>query len=216
MNKERLNEVKILSTKMMKLHGIDDWSFIIEEKKCPMGHADYRNRLISLSKWHVVFSDMAEIRNTILHEIAHVLDYLSRGYSSHDKIWKKLFISIDGNGKRCGNISYDVEKKLKKWIYICPNCGRTDYEYKRWKEMGCYSCSAGFDDVDWYKNFALEWKLNPEYFLNDKHYTDMPITTEENVGWVEVFGLGKRQIPDIDPLLMQRLPNHLFLKLEGV
>ncbi len=34
-------------------------------------------------------------------------------------------------------------------------------------------------------------------------------------GWYEIFGLGYRQIPDVEPVDMLRIPNHVFLRIRG-
>lgn len=33
--------------------------------------------------------------------------------------------------------------------------------------------------------------------------------------WYEIFGLGRHQIPDVNPTDMLRIPNHVFLKIRG-
>jgi predicted SprT family Zn-dependent metalloprotease len=42
-----------------------------------------------------------EFRNTVSHEIAHMVDFAMRGRSAHDRIWKVIHRSLGGNGARC-------------------------------------------------------------------------------------------------------------------
>jgi len=44
-----------------------------------------------------------EFIDTVLHELAHLEDYIRRGTSGHDFEWKKLVQKIGGNPERCND-----------------------------------------------------------------------------------------------------------------
>lgn len=53
---------------------------------------------ISISKPFVETATRKQVREIILHEVAHALDHNIRGYTEHDEFWKLLFKKIGGSG----------------------------------------------------------------------------------------------------------------------
>ena len=60
------------------------------------GQCSWTKKEISLSAKYVELNSMTEIRNTILHEIAHAL----RPKHGHNKFWRKTALEIGCNGSR--------------------------------------------------------------------------------------------------------------------
>jgi len=82
---------------------------------------------IGLSKKLTELRTDKNTKNTILHEIAHALDFAYRGISNHDRVWKAIAIEIGCSGERCfslseelSNSSVSVAKKIYKYLDICP------------------------------------------------------------------------------------------------
>jgi predicted SprT family Zn-dependent metalloprotease len=59
---------------------LETLDFRWQNKKVSLGTCSYE-KTNSLSKWYVELNDEEELRDTILHEIAHALSY--------DKTWEK-------------------------------------------------------------------------------------------------------------------------------
>ena len=71
----------------MTRHGLHGWAFRFNRCKQAMGLCVYHRRSIELSIYFVERDNpVEEIRDTILHEIAHALVGPGHG---HDKVWKK-------------------------------------------------------------------------------------------------------------------------------
>ena len=72
---------------------------------------------------HILAQNLDMMRNTVSHEIAHMVDYALRGRSGHDAQWKALHRSLGGNG----HTTYSAEQCGVKVI-----AGRRTnwYEYK--------------------------------------------------------------------------------------
>lgn len=47
---------------------------------------------------HILSQNLDMMRNTVSHEIAHMVDYALRGRSGHDAQWKALHRSLGGSG----------------------------------------------------------------------------------------------------------------------
>lgn len=101
-----------------------EWTHTFMNKKTCAGHCNYTQKEIALST-HFVNSDkttIQDIKNTVLHEIAHALC----PKQGHNQIWKQTCIDIGGDGERC------CEAFAKpKYIYGCGNGCDTEYYRKR-------------------------------------------------------------------------------------
>ncbi|BBA65193.1 SprT-like protein [Xanthomonas phage XacN1] len=62
-----------------------------------------------------------EFRNTVSHEIAHMVDYALRGRSGHDRIWKAIHRSLGGTGTRCSQYGITVKRGRVKNEYLYRN-----------------------------------------------------------------------------------------------
>jgi len=105
------------------------------------GKTDYNAMTISLSSELTLYEkDMNRITNTILHEIAHAIDYEKRGFSDHGTEWQEIAKSIGCNAnQQTSNKTLDQEK-LYKYKAVCNNCG-TKY-FSRNKVTTNRSCSV--------------------------------------------------------------------------
>lgn len=129
---------------LLQQHGLRDWSACLDDATHRAGACDYRKRQISLSRLCVRAASIAEIRDTILHEIAHAL----AGFAHHhDAVWKKIASDIGCSGERCHNINFGV--KQTRWIAQCPNgCFSTPRE-RRNRGRICKKCRQPIRFIPW-------------------------------------------------------------------
>ena len=80
---------------------------------------------ISLSRKLVEINNESQVLDTILHEIAHAMDYEERGDTDHGTNWKRIAIEIGCNGERCYDLS-EVKQPKMKYTTECGNCGNTN------------------------------------------------------------------------------------------
>ena len=94
------------------------------------------------------------LNNTILHEVAHLL--VGAGHH-HDKWWRLKFIELGGNPDRDME-DFDTVYKLKehkKYIFVCPHCGK-EYTYsKRIFTNACGECCKKYNNGKWTEKFVL-------------------------------------------------------------
>jgi predicted SprT family Zn-dependent metalloprotease len=129
-----------LAIELMNEHGLINkgWFFIFDRAKRRLGSCNYRDRKITLSSNLTELRDEQNVRNTILHEIAHAI---VGGRNGHNHIWRSKAIEIGCNGERCAN---DVKVK-GKWKATCPN-GHTAHRHRKPKsQSSCGACSSKFD-----------------------------------------------------------------------
>lgn len=156
-----LLEAKVLAVNLMVKHGIfaQGWRFQYDNARRRFGCCNYRTKTISLSKHLVSLNDLANVKDTILHEIAHAL---TPGHG-HDRVWQRKAIEIGCNGERCYS-SFDVQQPESRYIAECKGCGHTHKRHKmtdrtKYGKQSCGRCSGG----SYNEKYRLEWKVNPNY-----------------------------------------------------
>jgi predicted SprT family Zn-dependent metalloprotease len=143
----KLEDAEKMAKHLMQVHRVPrEWSFVFDRSKVRFGKCDYRRRQISLSRHLVELNTEDEVRDTILHEIAHVL--APRG-AGHGPVWRALAISIGCNGQRC--YGREVVRPAPKFRGICPSCRHVIYRHRR-TLIACGKCSDEFDP-----RFMFNW-----------------------------------------------------------
>ena len=146
-------QAKQLAITLMGDYGLFNmgWKFAFNNRTSSFGLCRYRVKMIELSSVLTPNCTDANIRNTIIHEIAHAL---TPGHG-HDHVWRMKFISMGGDGKRCGEmddhqIGTSGEKNLieerSNFRNVCAVHGVVGYSMRKWKrETSCSKCSRRFD-----------------------------------------------------------------------
>jgi predicted SprT family Zn-dependent metalloprotease len=131
----------------MEQHGLlPEWSFTFDRSKVRFGSCHYRRRQISLSEYLVELNSKDEVRDTILHEIAHAL---APGSAGHGPKWRAIALAIGCNGQRC--YGGEVVRPKPRFKGTCPGCRRVIYRHRRVK-ISCARCAAAFDP-----RFMFHW-----------------------------------------------------------
>lgn len=130
---QRANEAQQLALQLMKAHGLHDWRFQFNRRKKTMGLCVYTRRTIELSIYYVERNPIEEIRDTILHEIAHALVGHEHG---HDLVWQRKCIEIGARPERCG----EAEMPEGKWQAKCGSCGKAFHRHRRPKRGRTWFC----------------------------------------------------------------------------
>jgi predicted SprT family Zn-dependent metalloprotease len=99
----------------MNQHGLGHVPFELDRAKRRLGCTHYMFgcvEKITLSAHYVDLLGEDEIRDTILHEIAHALTPYTEG-DSHGAAWRAMARKIGATPKRCGTPSAQPEAKYK-------------------------------------------------------------------------------------------------------
>ena len=121
-------------------HDLNDWSFRFDHAKSRAGLCIYNKKIISLSSHFARFATPGEIRNTLLHEIAHALVGHCHG---HDIVWKEKALEIGCNARRC----YNKHFFKAKWIMLCPNGCFKIPRHRKNKKLICKLCKVAVNYV---------------------------------------------------------------------
>lgn len=94
-----------LAEDLLAEHGPRGWSFAFDRAKVRAGACHHGESRISLSRDITRAHDPAEVRETLLHEIAHALVGPRHG---HDGVWRARAIQIGATGRRCYQSDHPV------------------------------------------------------------------------------------------------------------
>lgn len=126
-----------LARTLMNEHGLGHWVFEFDRAKRRAGCCRHRRRTISLSEHYVKLNNEPDIRNTILHEIAHALAGYEHG---HDQVWKDVCIRIGAKPERCYDSNVIVMPK-GKYKAVCNGCNRDFYKHRKIRtKRYCLKC----------------------------------------------------------------------------
>ncbi len=128
------------------------WYFEFDLARRRFGCTHYGTKQITLSKVLTKLNDEKRVRNTILHEIAHVLVGKGQG---HNYKWKHKAIEIGCDGRRQYNHA-DVITPEPSYRGTCPNCRRVVRRHRR-SAIACGQCCRKYNDGRYSINYKLIW-----------------------------------------------------------
>lgn len=96
----KLTDVTALAADLMAEHGITEqgWTFAFDSAASRMGVCRYRDKRIAVSRLYAAEASHEDVRDTLLHEIAHVL---AGARAKHGVLWKAHASRIGATPKAC-------------------------------------------------------------------------------------------------------------------
>ena len=126
----------------MDKNNLFDWGLELDFAKVRAGACHFGEKKITFSRNFVKNSNQNDIKDTILHEIAHALVGSNNG---HNEVWKEMAIKLGCSARRC----HTLEFSQYKWIRFCPNQCWEQKIHRRKSNLICKRCGA-----------AVSYKLN--------------------------------------------------------
>jgi predicted SprT family Zn-dependent metalloprotease len=124
--------------RLVREHGLTGWTVRLDRAKTRAGVCRFARREIGLSGPLTRLHTPEEVRDTILHEIAHALVGPEHG---HDAVWRAKAREIGCSGERC--VSQDSPTVRGDWLGTCP-AGHTVARHRRPKRVrSCSRCTPG-------------------------------------------------------------------------
>lgn len=161
-----LVDAEILAKSLIEKHlpkiFFSQWTFIFDRAKKRFGQCNYQKKQISLSKYLVELNSEQEVRDTILHEIAHALCGYSAG---HGKKWQECVIKLGGKPDRCYS-GKTVNTPLLKYTVFCPWCETKTQRQNKikpsfWRSKpACKICCKKYNNGKFSRKFILQYKEN--------------------------------------------------------
>ncbi|WP_141676087.1 SprT-like domain-containing protein, partial [Actinomyces oris] len=92
-----LPDVLSLAHSLMEEADVGDWDLAFDRARRRAGQTDHARRRITLSRHLMSLYDETQVRETILHEIAHARVGPSHG---HDAVWAAEATRLGATGRR--------------------------------------------------------------------------------------------------------------------
>lgn len=142
-----LDDAENLALTLMEDHGIGStWSFAFDNAKTRCGAAKFRIRTITLSRHFVQRNSEADVRDTILHEIAHVLAGAKAG---HGRTWQMWAIRVGARPERC---AMNVDMPEGGIEGVCTSgctVRHTRHRMPPKRLLDAYQCNRCYSKVTW-------------------------------------------------------------------
>ena len=151
MQKEK---VKKLAEALIKQYAPSNTIFRFDNAKSRLGVCKNRKSyfIIALSEAFIEQMTEEEVKNTILHEIAHALT----PYQNHNKIWKTIALAIGCDGEVAFKRHIEVKKKYRT---ICPVCKKITYKHRKY-DIACGDCCDKFNNGKYDAKYKLVFSKN--------------------------------------------------------
>ena len=134
-----LSSVQLLANRLLKDHELDKkgWRFRFDRAKRRAGSCRFSDKEITLAKAYAEQEHLKEIKNTILHEIAHALVGPKHG---HNEIWKQKALEIGCNAERCHSVVFSKPKYKLTCSNSCFEVNRYRVNQNFLKSKICSKC----------------------------------------------------------------------------
>jgi predicted SprT family Zn-dependent metalloprotease len=135
-----LRDAFAMAEYLLEVHGLEDWEVVYDNAKLRAGICKYAERTIGLSAPLTAVHTEDDVRDTILHEIAHALVGPRHG---HDRTWQAMARRIGSSGDRC--VSPESPTPPAAWLGACPGGHTLERHRRPERVLTCGLCSPRFD-----------------------------------------------------------------------
>ncbi|BAW92159.1 hypothetical protein CHIBA101_0287 [Actinomyces sp. Chiba101] len=139
-----------LARGLMEAHGVGDWELALDRARRRAGQTDHARRRITLSRPLTALYSPSEVRETVLHEIAHARVGPAHG---HDAVWAAEARRLGASGRRL--VAADAPSLPGRWVGICPAGHTVDRMRRPRRPMSCARCGGRFDPAH-----LMRWELD--------------------------------------------------------
>jgi len=132
---KRIESIHELAIDLLQIHALKTWSFEFDHSTRRAGCCRYHDRTITLAFELARTGSDDDIRDTILHEIAHAL--VGRKHN-HDAIWKAKAREIGCSGERTHLLQFSAPR----WTVTCENRCWSHTAQQRNPRLICRNCGG--------------------------------------------------------------------------
>ena len=136
-----------LAEALVTEHGLVGWTVVLDRAKTRAGVCRADRREIGLSAPLTALHSEQEVRDTVLHEIAHAL---VGPRHAHDAVWRATAQRIGCSGQRTSS----GPRVAGKWTGTCPAGHATSRHQRPARVVACGRCASAFDPAN-----ALRWSV---------------------------------------------------------
>lgn len=148
----KLVEAERKAKALMKEHNLAHWDFAFDRGTRRLGATWLRREKITVSTKFVELNDWEEVKETMLHEIAH-----AHTQSGHSWEWKRFYKSIGGNPERSYANMISPTMYKNPITGKCPNCG-VKVQAKARTASACRLCCKKYNGGRFSEKYKFVWE----------------------------------------------------------
>ena len=134
-----------MAEELVAEHGLSGWRVVLDRARTRAGVCRADRREIGLSAPLTALHSPAEVRDTVLHEIAHALVGPHHG---HDAVWRATALRLGCSGRRTST----APRPDGPWRGTCPAGHSTTRHRRPARVLACGRCGGSFDPAN-----VLRW-----------------------------------------------------------
>ncbi|MCI3924964.1 SprT-like domain-containing protein [Paenibacillus sp. TRM 82003] len=159
-----LREAVAMAEGLLAEHGLAGWTVVLDRARTRAGVCREDRRQIGLSAPLTLLHSPAEVRDTVLHEVAHALVGTRHG---HDAVWRAAARRIGCSGTR----TTSAPRPPGRWRGVCPAGHAVTRHRRPALPLACGACARGFSP-----EHLLTWHLDgrevPAHALGERYLAD--------------------------------------------
>lgn len=155
-----IDPARQLAEQLLREHGLHGWHIVFDRAKTRAGVCRFRDRVIGLSAPLTRLHSAAEVRDTVLHEIAHALVGPAH---KHDAVWRTTAARLGCSARAC--MPATAPRVAAAWVGTCP-AGHSIGRHRRpQRPASCPRCSREFDPAHLFRwlYHGREVVMHPRY-----------------------------------------------------
>lgn len=134
-----IGDARQMARELMDEHGLAQWTLVLDRAKQRAGVCRYTDRAIGLSRHLTLIHTREQVRDTVLHEIAHAHAGPHAGHGPH---WQAAATAIGATPQRC--IPTDAGRIPGSWVGTCPSGHAIDRHRRPSRVLSCRQCHRSF------------------------------------------------------------------------
>ena len=134
----------------MEAHGLADWRFQFDRAKRRFGCCWSSRKMITLSRPLTFLNEVDEVRDTILHEIAHALVP-----GGHTRAWRRKCIEIGAVPRRCFSGTAVKMPQIRRRHQYVARCQCAEGHTRKRRPSVAYICRRCGQRLKWVKQILV-------------------------------------------------------------
>ncbi|RJK92776.1 SprT-like domain-containing protein [Vallicoccus soli] len=193
---------------LLDSHGLHDWEVGLDGARRRAGACHHGRRLISLSRHLTELHGPAEVRETVLHELAHALVGPEHG---HDAVWRARARALGSTGERC--LPEDAPVVAGDFVGRCAHGHEATRHRRPERVVGCGRCGSRTALLSWtWRGVAV--RMHPRYVADLVTLAPRHPAAREQLELDAVLGGGPGQ-PAVQALLAPPVAPGTRVRLGG-
>jgi len=134
-----------------------NWTLTQNKRKAALGVANFRKKTIEVSSVLSACVSLEEMKDTVLHEIAHVLAGLQAG---HGPAWRAACRKIGAKAERCHLMKTSDILHTFAYLLTCPKCGAQTGVHRVTHKTRFYICKRCVNATGEHHHFEIVKKTS--------------------------------------------------------